>query len=498
MSARNDTFHAVHLIDYRPAGGKGGRQRGSFPGMASTVEQVGGRQAAPEVTSGRLVAGVETALILVGVVLLAAGQHHQITSDGRARFEALGQLLDHGRLSANQYSLIGPLFATPLWIAGRLAGHLEGWLSQYNMVVFALGLATMYALLRNRMDRVLLRRFLLLVVAGSMVAPHVTDFYGEVFTAMGVGVGVLAALVRAAAPGTRIAGWAAVALGAANTPASLIGLGLVGGSQALHTRRWRYAVPVLAGALLVLGEAWVRRGNPLHNGYPGTVQIAKTVMPYSGRDGFSYPFLLGILAIVFSFGKGILWYLPGLVLPIRRKLRELHDPAGVDLWRLWLLWTLFLAGLVLAYASWWSWYGGMYWGPRFFLVGVLPASLALAVCLRYERAGLLGNLATLGVLGLAGWIGADSNVFGGLWAWTCYENYYALEALCHFTPEFSALWYPFVARPPVTGGQLLTLGYYAAVFGWLATPVLVRVVGQLADWLALRSSAYLDRTHWRW
>ncbi|HET6214908.1 MAG TPA: hypothetical protein VFE14_18720, partial [Micromonosporaceae bacterium] len=325
-----------------------------------------------------------------------------------------------------------------------------------------------------------------------------TDFYGEVFTAIGVGVGILAALVRGAGARNRVAGWVAIVLGTANTPASIVGLGLVAGAQAVHSRRWRYAVPVAAAVVLILGEAWLRRGNPFDNGYAGTVQIAKTVMPYSGREGFSYPFVLGVLAILFSFGKGIVWYLPGLVLPIRRKLRETHDPSGVDLWRVWLLWTLFLAGLVLVYASWWAWYAGMYWGPRFFLIGILPASLGLAVCLCYRRASLLGNVATLGVLALSMWIGANSLIFGGLWAWPCYENYFALEALCHFTPEFSALWYPFVAKPQLHPGQLPELAYYGATFAWLAAPLIGRIASQLSGWLATESPRYLDPARWRW
>ena len=459
---------------------------------ADRAEVDGAGPAAPP-RAGRLVATIETVLVLCGLLLLAVGQRHQVTSDGRTRFEALSTLLESGRLADNQYSMIGPLVATPMWLAGDLTGHLEAWVGQYNLAVFVLGLATMYGLLRDRIDRTLLRRFLLLVVAGSMVAPHVTDFYGEVFTAMGVGVGLLAAVVRgqAAGAGTRVAGWAAVVLGAANTPASLIGLGLVGSTEALRNRRLRYALPVLAGTLLVLGEAWLRRGDPFDNGYAGTVQIAKTVMPYSGREGFSYPFLLGLVAILFSFGKGIVWYLPGLLLPVRRRLSD-------DLWRVWLLWTVFLAGLVLAYASWWSWYGGMYWGPRFFLIGILPASLALAVWLRDAGTGLLANLATLAVLALSVWIGANSLIFGGLWAWPCYQNYFALEALCHFTPEYSALWYPLVAKPVLTGGHLLSLVYYGIVFVWLAAPVLGRISDGVVDWLTLRAPGQLSPSRWRW
>src|SRR5207237_9070910 len=52
------------------------------------------------------------------------------------------------------------------------------------------------------------------------------------------------------------------------------------------------------------------------------------------------------LAALLWFGKGLEFYAPGLILPIRRAL-------GV--YRLWLG---FLAGLILVYARWWEWWGG--------------------------------------------------------------------------------------------------------------------------------------------
>jgi hypothetical protein len=422
---------------------------------------------------------VDAVLIAVGVLAMAV-RPHRITSDGQFRYEALTQLLSTGTLSHNQYSLIGPLFATPLWLLAKLVGtDPAGWLKQYNMVLFALSLLACYLLLRDKVDATLLRRFLLLLVAGSMVAPHTVDFYGEMFTMVAVGIGVLVAVVR----GAGRAGWIAVVLGAANTPASLVGLGLVGGGQAVKTRRWRYAVAVAAGAALVGLEAWVRRGSPFNDGYAGTY-IARTVMPYSGIDGFSYPFILGLFAILFSFGKGIVFYLPGLVLPIRQKLRGLYDAERVDLDRAYLLWMLYVAGLVLVYASWWSWYGGMYFGPRFFLIGILPAALALAAYLTELRTStLLANLAVLGILVLSVWVAADSAVFDTLWPQTCYRNNWALESLCHFTPDYSALWYPFVAKPKLNLGQLAHLLYFAVVLGWLATPLVLRIAEQTRHWL---------------
>lgn len=437
-------------------------------------------------------------MLLIAGVWVLANQRNRITGDGLIRFNALTELLAESKLINTQYSMIGPVFAAPLWYLGR--PNLQKWLSHYNLLLFLLGLIVMYVLLHNRMDRALLRRFLLLVVAASMVAPHVTNFYGEMFTAMGVGVGVVAALVRI--PGgwgrlTRIAGWTAVTLGAANTPASIPGLGLASAGHSLYQRRLRFLIPLVAGAALVLGEAWLRRGNPFDNGYAGTENIERTLMPYSGEPGFSYPFFFGVLSILFSFGKGIVFYLPGLMLPVRRKIREMHDAAGVDLFQVYRLWILFVLGLVVAYASWWAWYGGWYWGPRFFLVGILPASLALAVCLSYRNASPAMNLATLAVLGLSVWVAADSLVFGALPIRTCTSDHYEFEMLCHYTPDYSALWYPFVVKPQLSPDQVIQAIYYGAVFCWLAAPVTIRLGRQVAHWTRHHGWPHVAPAHWR-
>lgn len=412
---------------------------------------------------------VETALIVIGVVLLAFGQQQQLGGDGLARWEAVRLLFEHGQVSDTIYSLIGPVFSLPLWAIGTAVGALDPVLRYYNVVLFALSLVALYLLMRRLVEGELVRRFLLLVVAGSMIAPHVRNFYGEVFTLVAVGVGLVAVVA-----GLKKSGWAAVILGAANTPASLVGLGLVAVGESARFKRLRYLLPVIIGGVIVLAEIGLRRGFDAE--YTNNVKIAKTVMPYSGQDGFSYPFLFGLLAILFSFGKGLVFYLPGLLLPVWRSLTD-------KLQRLYLLWILFLAGLVLAYASWWSWYGGDYWGPRFFVFGILPASLALAVALTFPR-GLLFNFATLAVLALAIWIGADSLVLGSYFPPECFIGYYQYAYVCHFTPEFSQLWYPFVRTPALTLGQNFEFLYYGLVFAWLAVPLMARIIDQLADRLA--------------
>jgi len=417
----------------------------------------------------RSAAVVETALIVIGVLLLAFGQEQQLGGDGLARWEAVRLLFEHGEVSDTIYSLIGPVFSLPLWAIGTLVGALDPVLRYYNIVLFALSLGALYFLMRRWVDSELLRRFLLLVVAGSMIAPHVRNFYGEVFTMVAVGVGLVAVV-----GGFKKSGWVAVILGAANTPASLVGLGLVSAGESLRFKRLRWLLPVIIGGLVVIAEIGLRRGFEAE--YTNNVKIAKTVMPYSGLDGFSYPFFFGLMAILFSFGKGLVFYLPGLLLPVWRALTY-------HLKRLYLLWVLFLAGLVLGYAAWWSWYGGDYWGPRFFVFGILPASLALAVALSFPR-GLLFNFATLAVLAMAIWIGADSLVLGSYFPPECFIGYYQYAYVCHFTLEFSQLWYPFVRSPALTGGQIVEFGYYALVFVWLAVPLMVHIIEQLADRLA--------------
>lgn len=488
---------------------------------ARTAEPTG----EPAPVTRLVVALVEYALIIVGLALVTFGQKHQMIGDGLQRFQALVELLQQHRVSDTSYSMIGPLFAAPLWSIGQLRGDPQGWTVYYNALLFTLALGALHLLLRDRMDRDLLRRFLLLLVAGSMIAPHVLDFYGEIFTATTVGVGLLAATLPGTSRLTRGAGWVGVVLGVANTPASLVGLVGVVVVLAARKRRLRYLLVIPVTAAVISGESWLRHGDPFHSAYVNNGG-GPTVLPYSGLPGFSYPFLLGLVAILFSFGKGLLWFIPGLFLPVRRRLREVAGAAAGDLWSIWLLWTVFAAGLVLVYAKWWAWYGGMYWGPRFFLIAILPASLALALWLAPRRfaldpvaadrppsrpaaadppasrpsvpARVAADVVALGVLFLAVWGAANSMVYGQLWPWKCYENSYYLEGLCHFTPEYSSLWYPLVAPPELTGIQRQTLAFYGLVLLWLGVPLLVRIGRQVGTALLARRSTLLSAAGWRW
>ena len=398
-------------------------ERSAANGMLATLSRVG--------------AG---ALIPITTFCMALALWYNITGDGRRRFDDLDALLRRGILTNGRYSLIGPLFSTPLYLLGGAFGYPEGGAVFYNLLLFIIALIALRALLRDHLEPATLRRFLLLLIAGSLFPAAIATYYGETFTAVTMGVGMVAALL-ARRRWARWTGWAAVALGAANLPAALPGLGLALLARIWTTRRWRYALPGVAAIALVVSESLIRRGSPFASMYLGNAGD-RTIMPYSGLPGFSFPFVFGVLAILFSFGKGLVYYLPGLFLPLRRQLDALGTRAA-SLWGPYSSWLLFVAGLVLIYASWWAWDGALFFGPRYFLIASLPASLALALWASRPSPRLWVNLIILALLTLTSWVGVDGTVFGLADLQVCQINHGQYYALCDYSLEFSALWRPF-------------------------------------------------------
>ena len=101
----------------------------------------------------------------------------------------------------------------------------------------------------------------------------------------------------------------------------------------------------------------------------------------------------GLLSILFSFGKGLIFFVPGLLLPVRGLLRKAAPDLQLDIYGIYLLWVAFVVGLILVYSPWWAWYGGWFWGPRFFLFACIPASFAIALRLLPARLRLPGDAA---------------------------------------------------------------------------------------------------------
>lgn len=400
-------------------------------------------------------------LIAAGMFFISVGGPHLVSGDGVKRFLALRALLERGEILSIKYSLLGPIFSAPLYLFGKICKTPLWCCARYNSILIILAICGLLFILLRRADRALTRKFVLVILAASMFPHHAQHYYGEVFTSLLVMLGLL--LV---ACGNCFWGWTLAVIGVVNTPATIAGLALAAGYYSFYNRKFRHLLPVLAAGGLILMENLVKYGDFTVTGYFHEAGF-KTIMPYSGRPGFSYPFFLGLLSILFSFGKGIFFFAPGLLLGLRRY----YSRLGVTLYHSWKLWLFFLTGIILIYAKWWAWYGGWFWGPRIFLFASIPASLALAGYLQYSRTRT-SKCITLVVLLLSVWVGVSGAIFGQNNLAVASWNNYALEHLCWYVPEFSVLWRPFVAPSPIDTRQILIIIYSGIVFLYLAVPLL--------------------------
>lgn len=426
----------------------------------------------------------ETVLLVAGFAVLFVLLPHELKGDDFARFTDIERLIHHGELSDGRFSLVMPLVSAPLLLLGEIVRTPEWWAAHFNLILVAIAVLVVFRLLRGRIDGGVMRKTVLVLLFASFLTNRLRDYNAEILTATLVTLG----LVVITTGRSKLIGWAAIVVGVVNTPAALIGALLLAIAEALRTRRLRHlAVPVVA-ALLIMLEAWIRRGGPLTTGYEND-HGATTILPYSGKPGFSYPLLLGLLAILFSFGRGLVFFTPGLVLWLtsatRRLLKEYRYLLG--------LMMLFVCGLVLVYAKWWAWYGGLSWGPRFFVFAAVPASILIAVRIERASGAGFGNALTLLVLTLSAWVGVSGGIADLSSLDFCVRDKAALESLCWYTPEYSSLWHPLVQFPSLTWKTAALAGYCAVVFAYLAAPLVTGLTASVAAEPRVRAWA----TGWR-
>ena len=425
-------------------------------------------------------------LVVLGLLLLFFVLPHDIEGDGRLRLDALQAWLSGSGIPSTKYPLVGSLLSIPLFLLGRLVGSPEWWVSRYNVIVYAAGLVLLYRVLRDRLDRDILLAFLLLLGTTAMVPSSLTGFGTEPFTVMAAATGL-----AAWSSGRWKTATALLGLAVANVPATIVGVALAMGWWAWRVKRIRALAPVVVGAGLWLLENLVRRKSALLTGYEGDHGF-RTLLPYSGLPGFSYPIFFGVLSLLVSFGKGLLFFASGLVLAFGRGLDALRSVSEVLV-----LWIMYLAGLVLAYGSWWAWYGGFTWGPRFLVFASLPASLLLAAQLRRPPRRLIALTVVVVALLLSVWVGIDGQVFGRFAQDPCSANHYSLESLCWYVPEFSVLWTPFVLSAQVPWWGFVLIAYAIGVSGYVALPLIRDWATALYRDGTLAWSAYRCRPSWR-
>ena len=257
----------------------------------------------------RLIAAVDWTLLGIALVVLVA-MPKTISGDARLRYEALEKFIVTGHLVSPKYSTVGPLLSSPLYLLGRVFGAAKLVTSYYNTLLFLSLLPIVWREFRDELAPPVRRMLLLLLVFASMFAHHMQRYYGEVFTTILIAIGVFW-LSR----GHWARGWFVIVLGAINTPACLLGILGISICHARRSRSWLPLLgPVIAFVLMRL-ESVLVRGYFFDTGYNYDAGF-HNALPYSGLPNFSYPFFFGILAIFLSFGKGLVFFVPSLLLPL--------------------------------------------------------------------------------------------------------------------------------------------------------------------------------------
>jgi hypothetical protein len=410
---------------------------------------------------------VEGGLLAAGFLIVFLVVEHRVLGDGITRFRDIQNLLYNGHLTNSTYSLVMPLASAPFLLLGHLVESQEWWAARFNVIVVGAGALAASRLLRGRGDAALLRRTLLMLLSASLLAHSLRDYNAEVFSATLVALGILCIVTDR----HTLLGWTGIVLAVVNTPALIVGVAILVAVEVLRTRKLRYAGAIAAAVVLVLLENWVRRGGPLTTGYAGQHGYA-TLLPYSGRPGFSYPFVLGVVSILFSFGRGLLFFTPGLFLWLDGATRAATAACRHAI----VLMLLVVAGLVGVYAKWWAWYGGLSWGPRFFAFAAIPAALIVVLRVRAAGQSASRDALTLLVLALSAWVG-----FAGLVSpldppGVCSAHAYALESFCWYVPEYSSLWQPVLHPPSLTAATVTITAWCIIVFAYLAAPPAVALV----------------------
>ena len=357
-----------------------------------------------------------------------------ISSDGLDRWNSLASILGYGTPDTKKYSLLGPLFATPLVL-------LEQWLRiphrismHYNLFLFLILLIFLLKYLMQIWSQQKATVFGIFLLFASMFPFHTLNFYSEIFTVLCLTFGSLFLVLNKS-----VAAFTFLTLAGANTAATIPAIAALLLFHFYYERKWRYLAAITLPILLVLIENKLHRGSFVTFGYEGD-KGEKTFMPYSGLPGFSYPFFLGLLSILFSFGKGLLFFVPAFFLPLFFKPKY----SNPKIERLGVYWFVISWLLIFTYSRWWSWHGS-YWGPRFMLFTCLPASLLMTEAIYSRSLGWKAKLFVLYSLVISFWATFEGLVFGHYDLGYCYRDSYQYESLCWYIPEFSALFRPLVS-----------------------------------------------------
>lgn len=415
---------------------------------------------------------LEWSLIAVGVMVIALSASPTINGDAAVRYMTVQHWLG-GDGGYSKFSLLQPALSMPLaWLAVALGIAPPQLVAYFNIIVFVGLAAAAYPELARRYSAAVGRTWLLLMMGASMFPHHLQHYYGEVLSSMCLLLGILWIDRRP---------WIAVpllALACASTPALIIPFAATSLVWLVARSNLAPCLALVLAVAVVVCETWIKNGGLSTSYLSDSEHGFPTILPYSGKPGFSYPMVFGVLSILLSFGKGLVFYIPALLLALSSRTRT---ALGLDSRSRWIALVVFVAP-VLFYSKWWAWYGGAFWGPRFFLFLCAPACLLMAIAIHENGATILRRLVFVLVVALSAWVALDGYVFGQNQMDACWAENYANEYLCWYLPEFSALWRPFVTgrfwqmfgdmRWPYALWNVVTLCYLTILIAcdWLCSP----------------------------
>ena len=392
---------------------------------------------------------LERALIFIGAIFYLFLFPHGIHGDATDRYNSLLTLLETGVVTPMTFSYIGPLVSAPLLLLGKLVKTEFWWLSRFNTLLFLGLLFYLWRFLRREFNEGQLRVVALLLLGATMFPKNVTDYYGETFcvTAMIIAIGSFI-------DGRFFIGAALCLLSVGNAPATIAAGSLFTVLFLLRERSSRYLflIPLFVG--LILLENYLKVGGfgfAQMKSMPGP-----SILPYAATPGFSYPFLFGLLSVLFSFGKGLLFFSPGLI--------AYFSPAASlvspRLRALLFACLFYLIGMLPFYCRWWGWHGDWFWGPRYFLITSVMCVLLLAILLTHDRVSRPWKIFAFFAGALSFWVGCQGVLFGQDFLEDCSRRGTELSFICNYVPEYSVLWRTFFADPQIRGRKVAYLIYF--------------------------------------
>lgn len=412
---------------------------------------------------------------------------HGIHGDGAVRWGAVQNLLA-GKIDPILYSFVHPLISTPLLLFGYIAKDGFWWVSRFNTFVFLFTIYRASRILGRHWDAKSVRTFVLLCLGATMFPRHVTDYYSEVFSACLIALAILEFY------GAR--GWLAIlliCLSVWNTPGTAVGGAMLLAYFTLSAKSLRYAFAVPLLALGIMGENYLKFGELFPRAYLGAVGF-KNLLPYSGGPGFTYPLFFGVLSVFLSYGKGLLFYTPGICGLFQRDLWRKKEIGHEFIWA----GAVYGLGLVLVFGRFWSWSGDWFWGPRFYLFVSLFAVMILATLRRNETLSAPWRVFWILATALSCWVGCQGVLYGQDFLEDCYKTHGPqVEFMCWYVPEYSPLWRPFVEWPVPRGRKAAYLLYFILVAATLLWQPARRLLGDARELAARLWLEYGTSSAWR-